>query len=151
MAHFPRELPDLEQTLGDLMLDLLRAKSEYNELVLAAPLDGLGRFSPEAVRVTQHYTMALLAYGYTPHQIELQEAAQWFSTTFPTESNRRIDALEMNRLEVLLELRPNEPMVLTRLEQLATQHTDMDTYDLSMNDPLFETLWACLRRCGRSR
>jgi len=69
MAHFPRELPDLEQTLGDLMLDLLRAKSEYNELVLAAPLDGLGRFSPEAVRVTQHYTMALLAYGYTPHQI----------------------------------------------------------------------------------
>jgi hypothetical protein len=141
MSHFPRELPDLEQTLGDLMLDLLRAKSEYNELVLAAPLDGLGRYSPEAVRVTQHYTMALLAYGYTPYQIELQEAAGWFSTTFPTESNRRIDALEMNRLEVLLELRPHDPMVLTRLEQLAQQHTSMDTYDLSMGDPLFETLW----------
>jgi hypothetical protein len=142
MSHFPRELPDLEQTLGDLMLDLLRAKSEYNELVLAAPLDGAGRYSPEAVRVSQHYTMALLAYGYTPWQIELQEAAGWFSTAFPTESNRRIDALEMNRLEVLLELRPNDPSVLTRLEQLATQHGTMDTYDLSMGDPLFETLWA---------
>ena len=91
-APIMRELPDLEQTLGELMLDLLRARVEYPELVLAAPLDGHGKFSQEAVRVSQHYTMALLAYGYTPNQVELQEAARWFSIAFPSESNRRTPA-----------------------------------------------------------
>ena len=137
-----RELPDLEQTLGDLMLDLLRARVEYPELVLSAPLDGHGKFSLESVRVTQHYTMALLAYGYTPSQIELQEAARWFAIPFPTEMQRRIDSAEMNRLEVLLSLQPQNPYVLPRLEQLALQRTPNDYFDIQAADPVFETLWA---------
>jgi hypothetical protein len=137
-----RELPDLEQTLGDLILDLLRARVEYPELVLAAPLDGHGKFSLESVRVTQHYTMALLAYGYTPSQVELQEAARWFSIPFPTETQRRIDSAEMNRLEVLLSLQPQNPYVLPRLEQLALQRTPNDYFDIQAADPVFETLWA---------
>lgn len=137
-----RELPDLEQTLGDLILDLLRARVEYPELVLAAPMDGHGKFSQEAVRVTQHYTIALLAYGYTPHQIELQEAARWFSIPFPSETHRRIDSAEMNRLEVLLSIQPQNAYVLPRLEQLALQRTPNDYFDIQAADPVFETLWA---------
>jgi hypothetical protein len=136
------ELPDLEQTLGDLVLDLLRARGEYHELILAAPLDGHGKHSPEAVRVTQHYTMALLAYGYTAQQVELQEAATWFDTPFPTETQKRIDSVEMNRLEVLLSLQPTNPHVLPRLEQLALQRTPNDYFDIQAGDPVFETLWA---------
>ncbi len=138
----PRELPDLEQTLGDLTLDLLRARVEYPELVLSAPLDGHGKYLPEAVRVTQHYTMALLAYGYTPQQIELQEAATWFSTPFPNENLKRIDTAEMNRLEVLLTIRPTDAFILPRLEQLSLQRTANDYFDIQSGDPVFETLWA---------
>src|SRR5215813_12929290 len=96
------ELPDLEQTLGDLVLDLLRARAEFPELILSDPQDARGEISANAVRVTQHYTVALLAYGFTPNQQELIEAGEWFATPFPSDNHRRIDPVEMNRLEALL-------------------------------------------------
>src|SRR5690348_9831763 len=119
MTHY--QLPDLEQTLGDLVLDLLRARSEFPELILSDPQDARGEISANAVRVTQHYTVALLAYGFTPDQQELREAALWFATPFPSETHRRIDPVEMNRLEALLSLQPENEYVLPRLEQLALQ------------------------------
>lgn len=136
-----RELPDLEQTLGELVLDLLRARFEYPELLLSSPLDARGEFSPNAVRVTQHYTAALLAYGFGPEQDELREAAEWFATPFPNEIRRRIDAVEMNRLEALLSLAPAHPFVLPRLEQLIQQRTSTDYFDIQSSDVAFDTLW----------
>lgn len=136
-----RELADLEQTLGELVLDLLRARFEYPELLLSAPLDARGEISPNAVRVTQHYTTALLAYGFGPEQDELREAADWFATPFPNELRRRIDAVEMNRLEALLSLAPAHPYVLPRLEQLIHQRTPTDYFDIQSSDLAFDTLW----------
>lgn len=136
-----RELPDLEQTLGELVLDLLRARFEYPELVLSAPLDARGEISANAVRVTQHYTTALLAYGFSPDQDELKEASAWFATPFPNELRRRIDAVEMNRLEALLSLSPTHPYVLPRLQQLIQQRTPTDYFDIQSSDLTFDTLW----------
>jgi hypothetical protein len=137
----PYELPDLEQTVGALVLDLLRARAEYPELVMS-DADGRGETNANAVRVTQHYTSALLAYGFAPAQQELQEAADWFATPFPNENRRRIDAVEMNRLEALLSLRPSSDYVLPRLEQLARQRMADDFFDIQGSDPAFDTLWA---------
>jgi hypothetical protein len=137
-----RDLPHLEQTLGDLVLDLLRAPTEAPELVLSQPVDARGEVSANAVRVTHHYTMALLAYGFTPDQDELKDAANWFSTAFPNENHKRIDSVEMNRLEALLSLRPTDRYVLPRLEQLARQRTARNYFDIQAGDPAFDTLWA---------
>ena len=136
------ELPELEQTIGELVLDLLRARYQHPELVLSPPLDARGEVSANAVRVTQHYTAALLAYGFEPQQAELQEAAEWFATPFPNEMRRRIDAVEMNRLEALLSLAPEHPSVLPRLQQLLKQRTPTDYFDIQAGDLAFDTLWA---------
>lgn len=140
MTHY--ELPNLEQTLGDLVLDLLRSRAEYPELLLSDPQDARGEVSANAVRVTQHYTVALLAYGFTPEQLELHEAADWFATRFPSEVHRRIDPVEMNRLEALLSLRPTNEYVLPRLEQLSKQRTADHYFDIQAGGPAFDTLWA---------
>ncbi|NWG15823.1 MAG: hypothetical protein HXY41_04240, partial [Chloroflexi bacterium] len=137
-----RELPHLEQTLGELVLDLLRSRYEYPELVLSAPLDARGEVSANAVRVTQHYTAALLAYGFSVEQDELREASEWFATPFPNENHRRIDAVEMNRLEALLSLNPRHTYVMPRLYQLVQQRTPTDYFDIQSSDLTFDTLWA---------
>ncbi|GIL11777.1 MAG: hypothetical protein BroJett038_04970 [Chloroflexota bacterium] len=137
-----RELPDLELTLGELVLDLLRSPYEYPELVLSAPVDARGEVSSNAVRVTQHYTTALLAYGFSADQDELREASEWFATPFPNENHRRIDAVEMNRLEALLSLNPRHVYVMPRLEQLIQQRTPTHYFDIQSSDLTFDTLWA---------
>ncbi|MEZ4669511.1 MAG: hypothetical protein R3E39_16530 [Anaerolineae bacterium] len=134
-------LPEIEQTVGDLVLDLLRARAEHPELVLSSPQDARGEVSSNAVRVTQHYTSALLAYGFAPEQQELREAADWFATPFPSDLHRRIDAVEMNRLEGLLSLRPTSDFVLPRLEQLARQRVTDDYFEIG-GTPAFDTLWS---------
>lgn len=136
------ELPELEQTIGEMVLDLLRARHEHPELVLSPPLDTRGEIAPNAVRVTQHYTAALLAYGFEPQQAELQEAAEWFTTPFTSDTRRRIDAVEMNRLEALLSLLPDHPSVLPRLQRLLQQRTPTDYFDIQTGDLAFDTLWA---------
>lgn len=136
-----RELPALEVTLGELVLDLLRAPFEYPELILSEPVNAQGETHPNAVRVTQHYTAALLAYGFTSDQDELRTAADWFATPFPSEIRRRIDAVEMNRLEALLSLRPTHRFVLPRLKQLIQQRTTTQYFDIQSTDLAFDTLW----------
>ncbi len=137
----PFELPELEQTVGDLVLDLMRARDEHPELVLSPPQDARGEVSSNAVRVTQHYTVALLAYGFSADQQELREAADWFASPFPSDLHKRIDPVEMNRLEALLSLRPASESVYPRLEQLARQRMADDYFDIG-GAPAFDTLWA---------
>ncbi|MBN1967286.1 MAG: phosphotransferase [Anaerolineae bacterium] len=138
------ELPDLEQTVGDLVLDLLRAQRLYPELIFSDPLDQRGEVSSDAVRVTQHYVTALLAYGFSRRHRSLVRAAEWFDAPFPNEFRNRVDAVEMNRLEALLMLDVEQPGITARLEQLAAQRTidgnDFVIAGRSAED--FDTLWA---------
>lgn len=139
-----RDLPDLEQTVGDLVLDLLRASRMYPELIFSDPLDSRGEVSSDAVRVTQHYVTALLAYGFSRRHPSLVRAIDWFDTPFPNEFRTRIDAVEMNRLEALLMLDAPETSITPRLEQLAGQRT-IDGSDFVIAGRTaedFDTLWA---------
>ncbi len=138
-----RKLPDLEQTLGDLVLDLLRAPRLYPEMVRSDPVDQRGEVSPNSVRVTQHYVAGLLAYGFDVSNDELQETTLWFATDFPTEFRSRVDSVEMTRLEALLLLDAPEDYVLPRLEQLAQQRTiGGDHFVIEGRGSDFDTLWA---------
>lgn len=139
---FKRKLPDLEQTLGDLVLDLLRAPRSFPELVRSDPLDQRGEVSPNAVRVTQHYVAALLAYGFDVSHEELQETTLWFATEFPSAHKARVDSVEMTRLEALLLLDAPEDDILPRLEQLARQRTiDGEHFVIEGRGGDFDTLW----------
>jgi hypothetical protein len=135
------ELPDIEQTLGDLVLDLLRAPHTYPELILSEP-DPRGEPSQDVVRLTHHYVMALLAYGFSQEQDELADATAWFTSQFPNDHHPRMDAYEMNRLEALLHLRPNDDSVHSRLHQLIRQRTVDGFFDIQSGGPDFDTLWA---------
>ena len=138
-----RKLPDLEQTLGDLVLDLLRAPRAFPELVRSDPLDQRGEVSPNAVRVTQHYIAALLAYGFDVSNEELQDTTLWFATDFPSEHKARVDSVEVTRLEALLLLDAPEDYILPRLEQLARQRTlDGDHFVIEGRGGDFDTLWS---------
>jgi hypothetical protein len=137
-----RKLPDLEQTLGDLVLDLLRAPRSFPELVRSDPLDQRGEVSPNAVRVTQQYIAALLAYGFDVSHEELQETTLWFATEFPSAHKSRVDSVEMTRLEALLLLDAPEDFILPRLEQLARQRTiDGEHFVIEGRGGDFDTLW----------
>ncbi len=138
-----RRLPDLEQTLGDLVLDLLRAPRAFPELIRSDPLGQHGDYSANAVRVTQHYTAALLAYGFEETHEELQRAADWFAVPFPNEYHVRVDAVEMTRLEALLLLGAPKETVMPRLEQLARQRSlEGDHFVIESRGGGFDTLWA---------
>jgi hypothetical protein len=134
------ELPDLEQTLGDIVLELLRAPQTYPDLILSAPLDGATEFSSNSLRITHHYTDALLAYGYTPEQPELFSARQWFSTAFPNGTRNYIDQDEMNRLEALLRLNPLDPYIEARLQRLVTQRDGYGRFNIRVSGMNFGTL-----------
>jgi hypothetical protein len=134
------ELPALEQTLGDIVLELLRAPQTYPDLILSAPLDGAAEYSSNSVRITHHYTDALLAYGYTPEQPELHAARQWFSTIFPNGTRNFIDQDEMNRLEALLRLNPRDPYIEARLQRLVTQRDSYGRFNIRVSGLNFGTL-----------
>jgi len=136
-------LPDLEQTVGDLVLDLLRAPRLYPEMVRSAPLDQRGEVAPDAVRVTQHYVAGLLAYGFDVSHEELLETTLWFATRFPSETRSRVDSVEMTRLEALLLLDAPEDCILPRLEQLVRQRTiGGDHFVIEGRGSDFDTLWS---------
>jgi hypothetical protein len=138
-----RRLPDLEQTLGDLVLDLLRAPRNFPELVRSDPLDQRGDYSGNAVRVTQHYVAALLAYGFDETHEELQKTTDWFAVPFPNEHHTRVDAVEMTRLEALLLLGAPEQHITPRLQQLARQRpAEGDHFVIEGRGGDFDTLWA---------
>ncbi len=137
------KLPELEATLGELVLDLLRAPRLYPEMVCSAPVDSRGEVSPDAVRVTQHYVAGLLAYGFGVADSDLQDATMWFATEFPNAYRSRVDSVEMTRLEALLLLDAPEDDILPRLEQLARQRTvDGDHFVIEGRGSDFDTLWS---------
>src|SRR5262245_1407814 len=116
------ELPELEKTLVALAVELLRAPHEYPDLIISAA-DAQGDVPREAMRVTQHYLSALLAYGFPVGYEAVKQAADWVATPFPTEQHSRIDMMEMTRLEALLSVRPAQESVAPRLRQLVDQST----------------------------
>lgn len=136
------DLPYFEQTLGDLILDLLRSAQMHPELLLSEPLSERGEPIADAVRLTQHYTAALLAYGFTAETEELSDAAAWFAAPFPNDWHPRMDSYEMNRLEALLSLGRRDEPVQMRLEQLLRQRTADGFFDVQAGGPDFDTLWA---------
>ncbi|HVU11891.1 MAG TPA: hypothetical protein VHD90_11460 [Phototrophicaceae bacterium] len=135
------DLPDLEKTLVTLAVELLRAPHDYPDLVVSKA-DAQGEVSRNAVRVTQHYLSALLAYGFPYSYEAVRQAADWFAAPFPTEDNHRIDTVEMIRLEALLSVRPVHESVPARLQQLIAQRNDDGQFDLQSDNLSFDTLWA---------
>ncbi|MBZ0291611.1 MAG: hypothetical protein K8L99_03500, partial [Anaerolineae bacterium] len=132
-------LPETEITLSNLVVELLllekSRKQRYRGLLLDDPEDN------RCVRLTMHYVMALLAYGFSPTSNELQELAAWFDRPYPKRENDDIDPLEMNRLLVLLHLRPENDNVQTRLQQLVHQRVD-EGFDVQPSWTGYDTLWA---------
>ncbi len=130
-------LTDLEETISALIVELLLLEKEkrYPHLLFGDPEDD------RTVRVTTHYNMALLAYGFLPESEDLQERTKWFDRPFPQRDNDHIDPAEMNRLMALLYLRPHNENVRTRLEYLVRQK-DEDGFDVQPGWLGFDTLWA---------
>ncbi len=137
----PIELPELEKTLVTLAVDLLRAPQEHPDLVVSEP-DAQGEVTRNAVRVTLHYFTALLAYGFPVGYAAVRQAADWFSTPFPTNQHSRIEMIEMSRLEALLSISPKRELVTVRLRQLVDQSTSEGQFDLQSENPYFDTLWS---------
>lgn len=130
-------LLDLEKTVIEIIVELLLADKErrYPDLIYGHPERN------DSVRITMHYVMALLAYGFSPDEPELVKAADWFDTEFPKHRNDTIDPIEMNRLTVLLHLRPQQPGIQTRLKQLIRQQAN-GQFDVQPGWGEFDTLWA---------
>ncbi len=128
---------------------LLVAPERHSKYLLGKPADypAYEKRSTPALRVTQHYVSALLAYGFPVDSRELRWAAEWFATPFPNENTAFIDQTEMTRLEGLLNLQPEHPGVRARLEQLVRQKNG---HYFEIDDPesddkrssIFDTLWA---------
>lgn len=152
MPH-TQALPNLEQTLFDLLLALLRAKHQYPELILSQPADTIqNEPSPDAVRISHHYVAALIAGGYQLEDPELQAAWEWFTDLqFPRDRMQHIDATEMNRLEGILALYPPNigftrpdmaEHVNSRLKQLILQRHNRSDHFVIGENLSFDTLWA---------
>lgn len=135
-------LHDLHKIIAEIAVELLTLDKtyRYRELIYGDPENG------EAVRATMHLVMALIAYGFDPQEDELTYPADWFDKPFPKERNDRVNPAEMNRLMVLLHLRPHNRYVTTRLEQLAKQYSS-GYFDIQPNYQEFDTLWTLEALC----
>ncbi len=142
-----RHLDQLEETVTSLAAYLLVAPRVHPKQLLGTPTVPQTTTSTWRVRLrlTQHYSAALLAYGFPVTVPELQAAIDWFSTPFGAQD--QIDEVEMTRLEGLLNLRPDDLGVGLRIRQLVRQRDSMffiiDPSDSgSSRDMVFDTLWA---------
>lgn len=131
------EITELQKIISDIMVEMLMLdkKYQYADLLFGNPKTG------RTVRATMHYVMALLDYGFSPDEAELERARTWFNHQFPREPRDRVDPIEMNRLMVMLHLEPENSSVKARLERLARQEGN-NYYDVQPGWPEFDTLWA---------
>ncbi len=131
------DLPDLEATITQLIVELLLIEKEnrFPDLILHNIDD------KTSVRMTMHYARALLAYGIDPESAWLEDVIEWFDQPFPQRENDLIDPQEMNRLIILLLSRPHKENVQSRLEHLSRQEHDGD-FDVQPGWGAFDTLWA---------
>ncbi|MBC8098352.1 MAG: hypothetical protein H7Y11_02820, partial [Armatimonadetes bacterium] len=104
-------LPELEKTIIEMAVEMMLIDKEkrYPDLIYG------NQEAKDSVRITMHYVMAMLAYGFLPHEPEMTRAAEWFDLPFPRKVNDYVDVSEMNRLMVLLRLRPDRESVQARL------------------------------------
>lgn len=107
-------------------------------------------------RVTQHYSSALMAYGFPNSAPELARIMGAFATPFPDGDDAVIDTVEMTRLEGLLSLHPGDTTVKARLKQLLNQR-NQHFFEIDRNAnqgppaQVFDTLWSLkLLMMGRS-
>jgi len=130
------KLPHLEQTVTEIVVELITLDQEqrFPDLLFGDSNDN------DCVRITMHYVVALLAYGFSHEEAELQKALRWFNKPFPRQKPDFMDVLEMNRLMILLRLQPELSTVKLRLEQLAEQKSS-DYFDVQPGWPEFDTLW----------
>jgi len=142
------QLDDFDKTINGLAAYLIAAPGKHPKQILGSRSGSLAE-TPQLprLRLTQHRTAALLAYGVPAHADELLEAREWFTSPFPVPGSDTIDIAEMLNLEGLLNLRPDDPSVQTRLKQLADQRSG-DYFEIDHENPdqhpapVFETLWA---------
>ena len=141
-------LDDFEDTITNLAAYLMVAHDKHPKQILNSRGGGPTETPPlPRLRLTQHRTAALLAYGVPATADELADAVEWFATPFPSTGGDLIDIAEMVKLEGLLNLRPDDPSVYPRLEQLANQRVG-DEFELQHDNPdqnpapIFDTLWA---------
>lgn len=142
------ELQQFEETITAIAAYLLVAGQKHPRHILGKPDDNAADVrSSIRMRVTRHYTAALMTYGLGADTPELDWAAEWFATPFPKSNFDVIDTIEMTRLEGLLDLRPDDPTVYPRLEQLVRQKNDY-YFEIDRADhqeaaaAVFDTLWA---------
>jgi hypothetical protein len=134
------DLPQLEKTLVDLALDLEQAAETHLDLIMPPSSSNTSAARErEAIRITMHFTMALLAYGFPPDYDPLENAADWFAT--PYQPGTRIDLDELTRLEALLHLKPTAELVRPRLEQLMRQRKQNGRWDIASQPTPFDTIW----------
>ena len=141
-------LDDFEDTITNLAAYLMVAHDKHPKQILNSRGGGPTETPPlPRLRLTQHRTAALLAYGVPATADELADAVEWFATPFPSTGGDLMDTAEMVKLEGLLNLRPDDPSVYPRLEQLANQRVG-DEFELQHDNPdqnpapIFDTLWA---------
>ncbi|MBZ0300717.1 MAG: aminoglycoside phosphotransferase family protein [Anaerolineae bacterium] len=135
MAGLP--LPDLEQTITQLIVEVLLVEKErrFPRLILGSTDD------KTSVRMSMHYVRALLSYGFSADTPAVQAAIDWFDQPFPRRKDEAVDTLEMNRLMILLLGRPQSEYVKPRLEQLGRQKVE-GGYDVQPGWGGYDTLWA---------
>ena len=133
-----KPLLDVEKTVSEIIIELLLQEREgrYPDLIRGDPE------RKESVRITMHYLMALLAYGFGVDEPEITSICDWFDRPFPIPQKRHnyIDVNEMNRLMVLLRIRPHGPGAQRRLEQLIQQR-GARYFDIQSGWQDFDTLW----------
>lgn len=140
-------LAEIEDTMTSLASYLLVAPKKHPKQIVGEGDDTPGSSSTAKIRVTQHYVAAMLAYGMSPNLPELQRIGDWFATPFSTDSHAEINQVEMTRLEGLLNLRPDDPGVYTRIKRLIEQRDANGYFEIVREDdrdprPIFDTLWA---------
>jgi len=143
------DLHQFEDTMTNLAAYLIAAPTQFSRLIYNNDPDEQFTESRSAVktRVTQHYSSALLAYGFPNSEPELARVMGWFATPFPDGDDAMIDTVEMTRLEGLLSLHPQDPMVRPRLKQLLNQR-NQHFFEIDRNEnqgppaQVFDTLWS---------
>lgn len=134
-----QKLPDLAQTINEIVIELLLLIKEGRFPALLFANDAEDETS---VRLTAHYVMALLSYRFPAEEKELIRAADWFDTRFPEGDHAYVRTKDMNRLEVLLNVRPNSDNVFRRLKRLNQQRAVSGRYfDIQYGWDGFDTLW----------
>ncbi|MBZ0285651.1 MAG: toll/interleukin-1 receptor domain-containing protein [Anaerolineae bacterium] len=134
---FNKALAELDVTSKSLVSDLWQRQNAEDLIFKSSTANE--EASPASLRAAAAYVEALLAYGLPPQNPELWKIAERCDQPVLDKSQMRFDAVEMYRLEILLQLRPTSKTtadLLLALARLYMEHKD----DLSQSDP-YNTVW----------